>query len=260
MIVRLNERSTCDVFQTEKDVSAKRGKYIDLKKQPERANELPETKEWPAFGAFLEALNRCEAIRTAGCSLDGESPSGEIAPFVEIVLDHEWTQHSPTALRHLYCRLHELNVPGVAGNFILEVCRSTAHMPDGGDLDSFRLWLLGSRPELETAFPLIVAKFKGQLIRDYVPVAEPDYKRAMQEKSERKQEPRGSWFVPSLMVGLWLGIGGMAALLCSNFGWTASVVALASWILSPVVGVGGVFLVAWLADRRRNRRKTLGPP
>lgn len=56
-----------------KDVSTTRGKYIDLKNEPGRAVELPEAREWPAFGDFIEAINRCPAFRTAGCATDGGS-------------------------------------------------------------------------------------------------------------------------------------------------------------------------------------------
>jgi hypothetical protein len=172
MIVRFNTTPYC-VQQYAEDVSDKQGKYIDLKQQPERASELPEANEWPAFGDFLEQINRCEAFRTVGCSLDCpfdcDAPDDGQAPFVEIALDHEMIRNSREALRHLYCgHLRYLHIPVINREFELQVNDSTAQLPDGQELVSLRLWLLGPRPAVEVAFSLIVAVLKEFPIDHYL--------------------------------------------------------------------------------------------
>ncbi len=87
MIVRFNNQMSCQVRQYNQDISTHQGRYIDLKQYPERANDLPEAKEWPALGEFVEAVNRCRAFRTSGCTASGTTEGGYTAPFVDVAFE-----------------------------------------------------------------------------------------------------------------------------------------------------------------------------
>jgi hypothetical protein len=48
---------TCRTTQHDKAISARQGAYIDLKKEPQRIDELSEATEWPALGDFIRQIN-----------------------------------------------------------------------------------------------------------------------------------------------------------------------------------------------------------
>jgi len=148
-----------------------------------------------------------------------------------------------------------LNNPAVASEFVLEVCDSNAHLPDGEQLASFRLWLLGPRADVTTAFPLIIAKLNEEVIRDYVAIAEPDYNQAMREKEEKKKNDRETRVFIIRILAVWIGAAVALALLCSFFGWIASVVAFISWLMSPLFVVLGYFLAYAKAEKGRRAKK-----
>ena len=88
MKVQFQSAMTCAIFQHSRELSAKQGKYLDVKLEPGRIGELPEAKEWPAFGRFLIEVNMTNLFRTTGCNSNyNQVEGGHAAPFVDIALD-----------------------------------------------------------------------------------------------------------------------------------------------------------------------------
>lgn len=242
MIVRFNNQTTCQVNQHNRDISAHQGRYIDLKQYPERANELPEAKEWPALGAFVEAVNRCRTFRTSGCTASGATEGGHDAPFVDIAFADSLVQLSPAAYRQLSNELLELDGSDVAGDFVVELCDCNATLPDRKTILSLRLWLLGDRKLAPEVFKALLTLLARQETDEYRAVAEQDHQ---QMKKERRRAI--IFLVPFLM--LWIGFGCAGATLAGDqFGWLAGIGGfIGGIVLFPVLAL--LCLVLWLKMR-----------
>jgi hypothetical protein len=238
VIVQFNEVMACKVRQFSNGVSANQGRYLDLKLHPEQAAELPEAKEWPALGQFIAAVNRAGGFRTSGCMATGVTPGGHPAPYVDIFLDQPLTRTSPKALRKLASALEELNDGTTVPNLTLELCNSAARLPDGEEIQSVRLWFIGTRDVAERAFPLIIAKLQEQRLADYIPVAEQDDK-------ERKQAAirRFTFFLG------WLVFAATSAFMASRYGWLGGIGgAIAGFVLYPIA-LFIVLIACWRLQR-----------
>jgi hypothetical protein len=203
MIVKVSKKP-CYLYQFDTDQHADWGKYIDLKSEPDRSSELPEVKEWPAFGDFLRDINRCEAVRTVGCGLNAPMPDDRKfrLPFVEVVLNHPLAEHSPRAVSRLCdVLLTKLDQPAKAQNAGVELTRSTAYLPCDEQLISLRLWLgpRGTKPvapvqeqkvemrtRIASMFPFIVAALQEEKIENFARIAEGE----MAEWNQKVQQLR----------------------------------------------------------------------
>jgi len=170
MKVRYNQEMTCGVYQHNRDISAHQGQWIDLKQFPERAGEMPEAKAWPALGKFVADINRDTPFRTTGCTAHGKTPGGHNAPFVDIAFDDVRLRGSENAHHQLQEEIRWLDGSGMAKQLILEICDCDVSMPDGEELFTTRLWLLGSRAQAEEAFPAILSLLSKQNPDTYIPL------------------------------------------------------------------------------------------
>jgi hypothetical protein len=238
VLVKFNEAMSCQVRQFSEDVSASQGRYLDLKLHPEQAAELPEAKEWPALGAFIGAVNKCDGFRTSGCMVAGNTPGGHPAPYVDIYLDNHATRVSPSAVQKLVSALKELNDRTIMPTFVLELCNAAARLPDGKNIVSLRLWFIGTRADAEKAFALIVTKLGAQKITDYIPIA-------AQERRERK---KSAIRLAILILG-WLTVVGLCAFMASRYGWLLCIAAaIGAVVLYPIIVIG---LLLILMPKRR---------
>jgi hypothetical protein len=244
VIVRFNKVMACKVRQVASDVSASRGRYLDLKLNPEQAADLPEAKEWPALGEFIEAVNRCEGFCTSGCTASGVTPGGHEAPYVDIYLSHPLARMSPAAVQKLVSELEKLNDKRTLRGFVLELCDSTASLPSGEEMiRSLRLWFIGKRPDAEQAFALVLARLRGHDVADYIPLAEQDF---------RSREQAAVRF--RILVSAWLIVVALCALLASRYGWLAGIGgALAGLILFPVLFI--IVVIGWAAVEHRRQKR-----
>lgn len=222
VIVRVNNSMTCEIRQHNNDISIHQGKYIDLKEQPERANELPEAKEWPELGAFVAAINKCNEFRTCGCTASGITEGGYEAPFVDIAFQDTRVQNSPNAIQNLSQRLCALNGMSVAGDYVLELCDCSATLPDGTTVKSLRLWLLGSRSEAPEVFRVVLDTLHNwHGVEEYVPIAE-------EERTRIKRERSRGWWSLTLLITAAYGVlsacvGGGTMLGYILFGWIGAI-------------------------------------
>jgi hypothetical protein len=233
MLVEFNEVMACQVRQFTNNVSANQGKYLDLKRDPDRAAELPEAKEWPAFGNFIAAINTCEGFRTSGCMVNGLTPGGHPAPYVDVFFDNAKVRASQSPLRRLAAELLELNDATSLPKFKLELCNSEARLPDGERVLSLRLWLIGSRSDAEAAFPEIIARLSDQVLGDFITLAESDRQEA--RKTNRRFIAFASGWILFVSTCTWLG---------SQAGWLAAMlIALGSIVFYPIA-LFAIFVVA----------------
>jgi len=169
MKVHFEEEMVCAIFQHSRDVSAKQGKYIDVKLEPQRISELPEAKEWPALGSFLVDLNKTNLFRTTGCNSNyNQVEGGHAAPFVDVALDDLRLRPSEEACAQMREKLLSLDGSPVAEDLIIELVQSEATMPDGEIVPSTRVWFLGEKQQAEAAFPLIVAALESETVPVYL--------------------------------------------------------------------------------------------
>ena len=115
-------------------------RHLDLKAHPERASELPEAKEWPALGDFVEAINRCSAFRTCGCAA---SSSFSEVPFVDIAFNEPQLRASAAVYRQLSNQIHRLDGTNIVESFAVELSTISANLPDREEISALRIWLLG---------------------------------------------------------------------------------------------------------------------
>ena len=162
MQVRFNSTMTCDIYQHNHDTSTDQGRYIDLRKNPELAADLPEAKAWPALGMLLESINRTDAFRTTGCTAPGMWSGGHDAAFVDVAFDDDWLGRSRQAHKHLQNELIKLDGNPAGGEMILELVDASAKLPDGTKLLSTRFWFLGTKQQAEESFAPIVSLLRDQ--------------------------------------------------------------------------------------------------
>jgi len=136
----------------------------------EAVNELPEAKEWPALGNFVKAINRLEQFRTCGCTASGRTEGGYEAPFVDIAFDDQRLWNSSAAYDHLSAHFVNLHETDTAGQFVLELCGCGATLPDGKDILSLRLWLLGNRDDAPAVFEAVLSLLARQDIGEYLAI------------------------------------------------------------------------------------------
>lgn len=218
MIVRVNNSMTCEIKQHNNDISVHQGKYIDLKEHPERADELPEAKEWPELGVFIASINKCKEFRTCGCTASGITVGGHEAPFVDIAFEDKRLRDLSIAIHDLSDRIRALDGMNVAGDFLLELCDCSATLPDGTDMKSLRLWLLGPRSEAPAVFRVVLDTLHSwHNVEEYVPIAKEEYAR-------KKRERRQRWWsltllITAVYVVLSACVGGGTMLGYILFGW-----------------------------------------
>ena len=124
-------------------------RHLDLKAHPERASELPEAKEWPALGDFVEAINRCSAFRTCGCAA---SSSFSEVPFVNIAFNEPQLRASAAVYRQLSNQIHRLDGTNIVESFAVELSTISANLPDREEISALRIWLLGADGRPPTRF------------------------------------------------------------------------------------------------------------
>jgi hypothetical protein len=163
----LNKLPACQVYQLNHDWSAKQGQYIDLKAHPERANELPESKEWPALGEFIRSINETPLFRTTGCNVSGATPGSHTAPYVDIAFVDDAVARSRAACALLAKKILCYDGIDVANDCTIELRASSAFFPDGYRVSSLRLWFLGERDAAVAASPIILDLCKGQSLSSY---------------------------------------------------------------------------------------------
>jgi hypothetical protein len=221
MLVKFAESMSCQVRQLNKNVNANRGRYLDLKAHPEQAADLPEARDWPVLGRFIEAINRCNGFRTSGCMVDGVTPGGHKAPYVDIAFADEPASVSRSTCRQLAGQLLLLNDPNTLGGFTLELCDSEATLPNGDQVMSLRCWLLGARSDAEAAFPFVLELLNRQDTADYVKVAEVEYAEHMRIRARQRRESRRTTALIVVLGVLWLTFSSACAWLYSGHGWLA---------------------------------------
>jgi len=169
MEVRFEGEMVCAIFQHSRDISAKQGKYVDMKLEPERIGELPEAKEWPALGEFLVAVNMTNLFRTTGCSSNYDQvEGGHAAPFVDVALDDPRLRPSEEACAQMREKLLSLDGNPTAEGLVIELVQSEATLPDDEIIPSTRVWFLGEKGQAEAAFPLIVAALESERVPTYL--------------------------------------------------------------------------------------------
>jgi hypothetical protein len=178
MRVQFREEMVCSIFQHGRDISAKQGKYVDLKLEPERVGELPEAKEWPALAEFLAQLNMTNVFRTTGCnSNDDQVPGGHAAPFVDVALDDPRLRTSEEACAQMREKLLSLDGSPTAEGLLVELVQSEATLPDDEIVPSTRIWFIGNKAQAEAAFPLIVAALESESVPTYLKRGSYDFHR-----------------------------------------------------------------------------------
>lgn len=253
MRVCFNTSMSCSVIQRNKDVSATRGRYRDLKAEPEKAHELPEASDWPALGSFIEEINRCEAFRTTGCMAMGVTPGGHSAPYVDVAFADTMVCKSPAVCVMLASRLLELDDPSTNGGLTLELCPSEAMLPDGERIASLRCWLLGSRGDAERIFPILVEKLRQQRVTDYTPIAQTDRGKlptAAETAAENARANQQFKKFATSVVAVAVLVGLTMAWMFSGYGWLGSLggfilglAAVPLFLIALLVGL--VLLVRW---------------
>lgn len=232
MIIRFADTS-CRIQQHSYDKSANQGRYIDLKTEPNRTCELPEAREWAELGEFIESVNRLPQFRTCGCMASGSTPGGHAAPFVDISFDHVDLRQSTQVIRTLANRLCELTITDPTDDFVLELCESSANLPDNKSLTSLRLWLLGNRTDAAKIFPIIISFLQGQNIEEYIPLA----------RKEKHERQRASIKLLSIIAGIGIIGAGLGYIV---FGLTGAIIGFFACIAIVVTPIG---LLAYLFYR-----------
>lgn len=132
------------------------GPFIDLKSEPERSNELPEVKEWPALWDFIMKINLLPALRTAGCKASGHTPGGLNHPFVDVALaDDRLALHEELNV-YLRTSFERLQHVVFEDDFRLAVWGSRSHLPGDREVETMRIWLCAERNTSESAFPILL--------------------------------------------------------------------------------------------------------
>ena len=174
MRVTVNLEMSCQVTLRERAMSTQEGAFVDLKKYPERINELHEAQLWPAFGQFIQGVNRLRDLRTSGSKADGDTPGGHVAPFVDVTLADTSLSRSADVAFVLRQQFEMLNDVTIAGDLEIEVCESYGYFPDGEEAYSTRIWLKGTRDHAEQAFPVILGFLAAQSAELYRPIVAQD--------------------------------------------------------------------------------------
>ena len=196
-------------------------RHLDLKAHPERASELPEAKEWPALGDFVEAINRCSAFRTCGCAA---SSSFSEVPFVDIAFNEPQLRASAAVYRQLSNQIHRLDGTNIVESFAVELSTISANLPDREEISALRIWLLGARWEAADAFHAIVGVLAQQDIGEYVAIAK-------RERAAAAKERCLVILAATLFLLVWCGFGCGGALLAgTRFGWVACRRRIYRWI------------------------------
>ncbi len=173
MNVAVNQEMVCQVSLRKQAASEHEGAFVDLKKSPERVLELPEARDWPAFGKFLADINRLADWRTSGSKAIGKTPGGHDAPFVDVAFCDPVVAQSENAQAVFRSAICELNdITSIAPDLTIELCASLGMYPDGEEAQATRIWLIGSRQQAELAFPVLLGFMAGQPAEMYRKIAE----------------------------------------------------------------------------------------
>ncbi len=201
MLVRIV--TPCCSPEREQGDGAHPGRHLDLKAHPELASELPEAKEWPALGNFVEAINRCSDFRTCGCAVP---MSRDEVPFVDIAFYAPKLTTSRDVCRKLSDQLCRLDGNDIAGRFSVELSIVNATMPDRKKINAVRLWLLGAESDAVHAFCAILALLAQQDVSEYELLAEQERARAGQRRFYIR-------LILTLFILAWFGVS------CGGAGW-----------------------------------------
>jgi len=172
MRVRLANEDSC-VVQSEKGVDGEQGPHLDLKMYPERADEIPEAKAWPALGRFVEAINRTATFQTTCCNDRGRD-CGHKAAFVALDFDDPRLRGLGFAHMTLQQVLMTLDGHNAGSDLVVEIayCKTTTTKYDRHL--STKLWLLGTQEQAEEAFGPILSLLAQQNVADYIRAAMPE--------------------------------------------------------------------------------------
>ncbi len=163
MRVTVNQEMSCQVFLREQNAPQEgEGAFVDLKKYPERINELHEAQSWPAFGEFIRGINCLRDLRTSGSKAEGNTPGGYAEPFVDFTFADSLLSKSANvqyALRELFIMLTDI---AIADDLEIEVCASAGYFPGGEEAHSTRIWFKGSHEQAAEAFPVLLGFLAAQ--------------------------------------------------------------------------------------------------
>lgn len=174
MRVTVNRDMSCEVTLRGVAISEQEGAFVDLKHFPERINELHEAQVWPAFGQFIQGINRLRDMRTSGSKAGGDTPGGYGAPFVDVTFADTSLSRSPKVPFVLLHQFPTLSDVTIAGDLEIEVCESYGFFPDGDEAHSTRIWFKGTRDQAEQAFPVILGFLAAQSAELYRLIVEQD--------------------------------------------------------------------------------------
>ena len=159
---------SCHVNQQSTERPEGEGSHIDLKLQPKRVGELPESQDWPQLGQFIASINKIKLFRTTGSKACGHTPGGYDDPFVDIAFAQNDIDASLECHVWLRISFEQLSQIDICNDVVIEVCNSHVFLPDGRDIPATRLWLRGERKSVEESFPVLLGFLAAQFSGLYV--------------------------------------------------------------------------------------------
>ncbi|HEY2839555.1 MAG TPA: hypothetical protein VGJ26_10415 [Pirellulales bacterium] len=168
-------------FLFDHDVSDSQGRYVDLRKSPDRVTELPEAKSWPAFGEFLQSINTTKAFRTFGCAVSGMQQANVCADvtWVDVAFDDErlrWGSCGFHANEHFQKALFALNGLPEGGDLVIELLHCRTKQPDKTKRRGTRMYFHGTREQSQAAFGPVLDFLQRQQPDDYAALPDVGYR------------------------------------------------------------------------------------
>lgn len=247
MLVRFSTTLPCCMDRYKCDIAAHLETQLKLKGQLAQASELPEANEWPVFGHFFEAINRCAVFCTCGCTVSRVVNGGHVVPFVDITFSEPRLRASSGTCHHLSEQFHGLNGRNVAKDFAVELGVLGTTLPKGEEINFVRLWFFGARSDARDAFNAILDVLAQQNIGEYQAIVE-------RERSVAARVHRRETLMVAVFLLMWLGFSCCGATLAgSQFGWVAGIVGFVGGLLAfPALFLFYLYmdLISWRVRKR----------